>query len=54
MNYKIIPTESFKQQVLLLQKDYPHIRKDLKELHKMLKENPKSGKSLGKRYIKSV
>ena len=32
MSYKIIPTEHFKQQVRILQKDYPNIRRDLKEL----------------------
>jgi mRNA-degrading endonuclease RelE of RelBE toxin-antitoxin system len=52
MSYKIIPTEYFKQQVRLLQKDYPNIRNDLKELHKMLVENSKCGKSLGKRVYK--
>ncbi len=52
MNYKIIPTEYFKQQARLLLKDYPCIRKDLKELNRMLKENPKCGKSLGKKIYK--
>ncbi len=52
MNYKIIPTEYFKQQVRLLQKEYPHIRQDLKELHRNLKENPKCGQSLGKKIYK--
>ena len=52
MNYKIIPTEYFKQQVRNLLKDYPHIRQDLKELHRMLKDNPKYGKSLGKKVYK--
>jgi mRNA-degrading endonuclease RelE of RelBE toxin-antitoxin system len=52
MNYKIIPTEYFKQQVLELKKVYPGIRKDLKELSAMLKENPKAGKPLGKKVYK--
>ena len=52
MSYKIIPTEHFKQQVRILQKDYPNIRRDLKELHGMLQENPKCGKSLGKKVYK--
>jgi mRNA-degrading endonuclease RelE of RelBE toxin-antitoxin system len=52
MNYKVIPTEYFKQQVRLLQKDYPHIRHDLKELHKMLIADPKCGKALGKKVYK--
>lgn len=52
MNYKIIPTEHFKQQVRMLQKDYPNIRHDLQELHRMLVENPKCGKPLGKKSIK--
>jgi len=52
MSYKIIPTESFKQQVRALQKTYPHIRHDLKELNQTLKGNPKSGKPLGKGVYK--
>jgi len=52
MNYKIIPTEYFKQQVRELQKVYPSIRRDLKELSAMLKEDPKAGKPLGKKVYK--
>ncbi len=52
MNYKIIPTEYFKQQVRELRKFYPGIRRDLKELSAMLKENPKAGKPLGKKVYK--
>ncbi len=52
MNYKIIPTEYFKQQIRSLLKDYPRIRKDLKELSRILKDNPKCGKSLGKKIYK--
>lgn len=52
MSYKIIPTEYFKQQVLELSKNYPNIRKDLKELSRMLKKNPQSGKPLGKKIYK--
>jgi len=52
MSYKVIPTEYFKQQVLHLQKKYPHIRKDLKNLHAMLMENPKCGTPLGKKAYK--
>lgn len=52
MTYKIIPTEYFKQQVRELMKYYPNIRKDLKELSRMLKESPKSGKPLGKKVYK--
>jgi len=52
MNYKIIPTEYFKQQVRELIKAYPNIKKDLKELTSMLKENPKIGKPLGKKVYK--
>lgn len=47
MSYKIIPTETFKTQVKTLQKKYPHIRKDLKDLSRRLKQNPKTGKALG-------
>ena len=53
MSYKIIPTETFKTQVRTLQKKYPHIRQDLKDLSKRLKHNPKSGKALGRGFIKS-
>jgi mRNA-degrading endonuclease RelE of RelBE toxin-antitoxin system len=52
MNYKIIPSEYFKQQVRELMKVYPNIRKDLKELSKMLKQDPKTGKPLGKKVYK--
>ena len=52
MSYKIIPTEYFKQQVRNFKKDYTHIRRDLKELHRMLKDNLKSGKLLGKKVYK--
>jgi mRNA-degrading endonuclease RelE of RelBE toxin-antitoxin system len=52
MSYKIIPTETFKTQVRTLQKKYPHIRQDLKDLSKRLKHNPKSGKALGKGVYK--
>ena len=52
MNYKIIPTEYFKKQVRELIKDYPNIKRDLKELSRMLKEDPKCGKSLGKKVFK--
>lgn len=52
MSYKIIPTEYFKGQVRSLQKNYPHIRHDLKELSRTLSQNPKAGKALGKRIYK--
>jgi hypothetical protein len=39
MSYKIIPTETFKTQARTLQKKYPHIRQDLKDLSKRLKNN---------------
>ena len=52
MKYKIIPSEYFKQQVRELSKVYPGIRKDLKELSAILKENPKAGKPLGKKVYK--
>ena len=40
MSDKIIPTETFKAQVRTLQKKYPHIRQDLKDMSKRLKHNP--------------
>ncbi|MBW1706458.1 MAG: hypothetical protein JRJ86_15020 [Deltaproteobacteria bacterium] len=52
MSYKIIPTETFKTQVRSLQKKYPRIRQDLKDLSKRLKQNPKSGKALGRGIYK--
>ena len=52
MSYKIIPTETFKTQVRTLQKKYPNIRQDLKDLSKRLKHNPKIGKALGKGIYK--
>ena len=52
MSYKIIPTETFKTQVRTLQKKYPHIRHNLKNLNEKLLQNPKSGKALGKRIYK--
>jgi len=52
INYKIIPSEYFKQQVRELAKVYPGIRRDLKELSAKLKKNPKAGKPLGKKIYK--
>ena len=52
MSYKIIPTETFKAQVRALQKKYPHIRKDLEDLSRRLKQNPKGGKALGRGVYK--
>ncbi|MBU0701602.1 hypothetical protein KKE26_10000 [bacterium] len=52
MNYEIIPTEYFKQQIRSLQKSYPQIKHDLKELAGILRENPKAGKALGKAIYK--
>ena len=52
MSYKIIPTEYFKQQVRHLQKSYPHIRNDLKELSGILKQNHKAGRALGRGIYK--
>ncbi len=52
MSYKIIPTETFKTQVKTLQKKYPHICKDLEDLSRRLKHNPKSGKALGRGVYK--
>lgn len=52
MNYKIIPTEYFMQQVLDLKKAYPSIRQDLKELNDILNQNPKSGTPLGNKAYK--
>ncbi len=49
MSYKIIPTETFKTQVKTLQKKYPHIRQDLKDLSKRLKHNP----SIGQRNLQN-
>ncbi len=51
MSYKIIPTETFKAQVRALQKKYPHIRKDLSQ---RLKQNPKTGKALGRGVYKLI
>ncbi|MEW6103523.1 MAG: hypothetical protein AB1630_06885 [bacterium] len=52
MSYKAIPTEYFKQQVRILHKSYPHIKTDLLELLRILKENPKTGIALGKGIYK--
>jgi len=52
MNYKIIPTEYFMQQVRELKKFYPNIRNDLKELVTELNQNPKSGTPLGNKVFK--
>lgn len=40
------------KQVLELKKVYPNIRRDLKELDKMLKQDPKSGIPLGHKVYK--
>ncbi len=52
MNYKIIPTDYFKQQVRKLSKKYSHIKEDLQALNDLLKDNPRSGKPLGKKAYK--
>ncbi|MEW5766989.1 MAG: hypothetical protein AB1797_05090 [bacterium] len=52
MSYKAIPTEYFKKQVRILHKSYPHIKTDLLELSRILKENPKTGTAFGKGIYK--
>ncbi|MDZ7759156.1 MAG: hypothetical protein U5L00_02735 [Desulfovermiculus sp.] len=46
MNYKIIPTETFKREVRRLAKLYPNIKNDLQALHQDLVQNPKTGTPL--------
>ena len=52
MPYKIVPTSVFKKQVKRLQKEYKHIKEDLRQLGIFLKANPKNGKPLGKKTYK--
>ncbi|GBC64116.1 hypothetical protein DENIS_5133 [Desulfonema ishimotonii] len=47
MSFKIIPTGHFKDQVRSLMRKYPRIRQDLRELDRILRENPYAGVSLG-------
>jgi len=53
MSYRIIPTETFKTQVRTLQKKYPHIRQDLKDLSKRLMHAPRAGRYWAKGFTKS-
>lgn len=52
MNYKIIPTETFKKEARRLAKFYPNIKSDLQTLHQELVKNPKAGDSLGNKINK--
>ena len=52
MNFRIIPTNRFKKDVLELKKSYPNIWSDLKELTQLLKENERTGTSLGSNLYK--
>jgi len=52
MKTKIFPLEVFKKDVKELQKKYNQIFSDLKELNKILKDNPKAGRPLGKNCFK--
>jgi hypothetical protein len=49
MSYKVIPTETFKTQVRTLQKKYPHIRQDLKDLS----ITPRAGRLWAKGFTKT-
>ncbi len=52
MSYKLIPTQSFKDEVCQLIKKYPSIKNDLKDFSVILQNNPKAGKSLGRNAYK--
>ncbi len=52
MSYNIIAVPTFKSQLKRLAKKYPSLKADLANLFKILEENPKQGKSLGKNCYK--
>ncbi|WP_045217336.1 hypothetical protein [Desulfonatronovibrio magnus] len=52
MSYKLIPTQTFKDEVYQLIKKYPSIKSDLKDLSVILKNNPKAGNALGSNAYK--
>jgi len=52
MNYKIIPLNNFKKNIKKLQKKYPLIKNDLKELNNTLQNNPNEGIELGNNCFK--
>ena len=52
MSYKLVPTETFKNEVRRLIIKYPSIKSDLKELSHVLKSDPKAGISLGNNFYK--
>lgn len=52
MSYEIITIEPFDRQLKRLAKRYLSLKDDLKELQRVLKENPKQGEPLGKKCFK--
>ena len=46
MNFRVIPLESFKQNLKKLQKKYRNIKNDVKKLSLELQDNPQSGIAL--------
>ena len=52
MGFDIIPTEIFKKEAKRLSKKFPSLKDELRELDRLLTENPKSGADLGQNTFK--
>ncbi len=52
MGFDIIPTEIFKKEAKRLSKKFPSLKDELRELDRLLTENPKSGVDLGQNTFK--
>ena len=52
MGFDIIPTEIFKKEAKRLRKKFPSLKEELKELDRLLTNNPKSGIDLGHNTFK--
>jgi mRNA-degrading endonuclease RelE of RelBE toxin-antitoxin system len=52
MSYSIILTDNFKKEAKKLQKKYPSLKNELKELGKELADNPTTGTPLGNDVFK--
>ena len=52
MGFNVIPTEIFKKEARRLIKKFPSLKDELRELDRLLSENPKSGLYLGHNTFK--
>ena len=52
MNFNVIPTDKFKKEAKRLIHKFPSLKNELRELTKILRETPATGKSLGNQVYK--